>query len=87
MPKPIAGPLAASALAAILAWPSRASAEIEYPWCAQYSEGREGGGTNCGFVTHEQCMVTISGIGGMCYENPRYVPAGPRLKRYIKPRH
>jgi hypothetical protein len=28
-----------------------------YPWCAVYG-GRGGGGTNCGFLTIEQCRAT-----------------------------
>jgi hypothetical protein len=43
-----------------------------YRWCAQYSGGSAGGGTNCGFVTLEQCMATVSGIGGFCRENLFY---------------
>jgi len=46
-------------------------AEIEYPWCAQYS-GRGGGGRNCGFSTIEQCRATVSGIGGFCEPNLFY---------------
>ena len=34
-----------------------------YKWCAVDSSG---GGTNCGFVTIEQCRATISGQGGFC---------------------
>jgi hypothetical protein len=34
-----------------------------YPWCAIYSEGAAGGGTNCGFTTFEQCMETARGLG------------------------
>jgi hypothetical protein len=49
-----------------------------YPWCAYYG-GRDGGGTNCGFTTFEQCLATVSGIGGFCQRNTQYVPpAGPR---------
>ena len=33
-----------------------------YPWCAQYAD--DGGGTNCGFRTFEQCRATVSGLGG-----------------------
>ncbi|HEY2526870.1 MAG TPA: DUF3551 domain-containing protein [Xanthobacteraceae bacterium] len=44
-----------------------------YPWCAYYS-GRSGGGTNCGFTTFEQCLATVSGIGGFCQRNTQYVP-------------
>ncbi len=44
-----------------------------YPWCAYYSTG-DGSATNCGFVTREQCMATVRGIGGACEPNNRYVP-------------
>ena len=39
-----------------------------YRWCAQY----ERGGTNCYFVTLEQCRAAISGNGGFCRENGFY---------------
>src|SRR5262245_53969965 len=42
-----------------------------YPWCAQYS-GDGGGGTNCGFLTIEQCREDVSGIGGFCVRNQFY---------------
>jgi len=45
-----------------------------YPWCAQYS-GRGGGGRNCGFTTFDQCIATVSGIGGICVRNTQYVPS------------
>jgi hypothetical protein len=41
-----------------------------YKWCAVDSSG---GGTNCGFVTIEQCRATISGQGGFC-EPKQVVP-------------
>jgi hypothetical protein len=44
----------------------RAEAQ-NYPWCAIYSEGGAGGGTNCGFVTFEQCMETARGLGTAKY--------------------
>jgi hypothetical protein len=56
--------------AAIAALASPAAA-IEYPWCAQYN-GMGGGGRNCGFSTIEQCMATVSGIGGFCEPNLFY---------------
>jgi len=34
-------------------------------WCAQYNF--QGGATNCGFQTYEQCRAAISGNGGSCY--------------------
>jgi Protein of unknown function (DUF3551) len=50
---------------------TRAQAQ-NYPWCAYYSTG-DGNGTNCGFVTREQCLATVSGIGGHCEPNNLYV--------------
>jgi hypothetical protein len=47
-----------------------------YPWCAFYS-GDGGGGTNCGFLTLEQCRATVSGIGGSCGPNQFYNPRRP----------
>jgi len=45
-----------------------------YPWCAHYSGL---GGTNCGFTTYEQCMATISGMGGSCMQNTQYAAPVP----------
>jgi hypothetical protein len=66
----------------LVAKPARA--EIEYPWCAQYGAGGTGlDATNCGFVTLKQCRDTISGIGGDCYQNPRYAAAlNPSRRRH-----
>lgn len=44
-----------------------------YPWCAVYS-GDGSGGTNCGFLTIQQCRDTVSGIGGFCAPNQFYNP-------------
>ena len=61
-------------------------AAIEYPWCAQYS-GDGDGGRNCGFSTIEQCMATVSGIGGYCERNLFYTgPAERPAKRARKSR-
>jgi hypothetical protein len=46
-----------------------AAAQV-YPWCAQYSQ--EGGSTNCGFSSLQQCQWAISGNGGYCEQNPFY---------------
>jgi hypothetical protein len=33
---------------------------------------------NCGFISHEQCMATVRGIGGFCNANTQYVsPTAP----------
>lgn len=47
----------------------RSTAQAQnYPWCAYY---KGGGGTSCGFTTFEQCLASVSGIGGTCNRNPR----------------
>jgi hypothetical protein len=41
------------------------------PWCAYYDALYA---TNCGFSTYEQCLATVSGVGGVCEPNTMYVP-------------
>jgi hypothetical protein len=55
-----------------------------YPWCAVYG-GSGGGGTNCGFLTIQQCRDTVSGIGGFCAPNQFYnpKPAARARKRQV----
>ena len=57
-----------------------------YKWCAVYNE-RTGGGTNCGFITIEQCRATISGIGGICEPNPFYTGPAMKPEKHIRKRH
>jgi hypothetical protein len=69
--------IAATTLVAALGAAAPAQAQ-NYPWCAYYAMGDDGGGTNCGFVSFEQCMTTLSGMGGFCVLNNQYhPPAGP----------
>ncbi|HWV52235.1 DUF3551 domain-containing protein [Pseudorhodoplanes sp.] len=49
----------------------------EYPWCARYDWTTR----NCGFVSFQQCLATISGIGGRCEPNPFYQAPPPRQRR------
>ena len=52
-----------------------------YRWCAEYGGGR-GGGTNCYFMTIDQCRAAISGNGGFCRPNGYYTGDDrPRRKR------
>ncbi|MEJ2375090.1 MAG: DUF3551 domain-containing protein [Pseudolabrys sp.] len=53
-----------------------------YPWCAVYS-GAMSGASNCGFLTWEQCMATVSGVGGFCEPNQFYNP-GRRAPRHYR---
>ncbi len=69
--------LAAAVLAH--ATPSHAQSPYSYPWCALY--GDRSGAQSCYFATREQCMATLSGIGGSCIRSPYY--RGPdRATRY-----
>jgi hypothetical protein len=74
--------------AALLGENLAASAQMSnsYPWCAIYYKG--GGGTpRCDFATREQCLASISGIGGLCVENLQYSPrAQPNAGRPKRPR-
>ena len=54
-------------------------AEIYRPWCAVYQVNRDGG-TNCGFVSYQQCMMTAGpGTGASCVRavSPHAGPAVP----------
>jgi uncharacterized protein DUF3551 len=71
--------LALVAAVAALSTPAHAQ---NYPWCAIYNGGAVGGGTNCGFVSYEQCMATARGLGSFCTRNTQYVPPpGPHSHR------
>lgn len=57
-----------------------------YPWCAQYST--KGGPRNCGFVSWEQCMATVRGVGGFCEQNFLYRPTeSPPVRRRVRRHH
>jgi uncharacterized protein DUF3551 len=53
-----------------------------YRWCAEYGGGR-GGGTNCYFMTIQQCQAAVSGNGGFCRPNGFYTGPG----EYRSPAH
>ncbi|CAL8980624.1 hypothetical protein RHODGE_RHODGE_01298 [Rhodoplanes serenus] len=46
-----------------------------WPWCAEYD--MEGAVVNCGFATREQCLATVSGVGGGCRPNRAAMPVRP----------
>ena len=78
---------AAIAIAALTGLAPPAAA-IEYPWCAQYGGEDGDGGRNCGFVSYEQCMQTVRGMGGFCAPNLFYPSAAERpTKPKRKPRN
>ena len=51
--------------------PAAAEGKV-WPWCAYYNAWTY----NCGFDTFQQCLATISGVGGFCRQNP-YAPVPP----------
>jgi hypothetical protein len=55
----------------------------EYPWCAEMPIDFDYVST-CGYVTFEQCLATISGVGGFCKRNPRYGWGPPPPAQKIK---
>lgn len=63
---------------------SRAEAQ-NYPWCAVYDVGDNA--YNCGFVTRDQCMATVSGIGGFCQPNDQYQPPSGVSSRHKSHAH
>jgi hypothetical protein len=66
---------------------TRAEAQ-NYPWCAIYSGGMGGGGTNCGFTTFQQCMDTARGLGSFCQPNTQYrPPPGPHSPKKLQGRY
>jgi hypothetical protein len=72
--------LAIFALTAGIGTPAEAQ---NYPWCATYDVGDAA--YNCGFISREQCMATVRGIGGFCNANTQYVSPTmpvPRVRKH-----
>jgi hypothetical protein len=68
--------------AAVAGAPQTASAQspYSYPWCAKlYVRGTP---TSCYYASREQCMATVSGVGGYCYLNPGYRGGSVSPRRY-----
>jgi hypothetical protein len=64
--------------------PATAQSPTSYPWCARIPK-TDGDATSCYFTSYRQCMTTLSGIGGYCYQSPYYHAAAaknrPRVLR------
>ena len=60
-----------------------AKAERYWPWCAYYNAYTY----NCGFATFQQCLATISGVGGFCRANPYPPPVIETRPRGKRARH
>ncbi len=74
-------------LFAAMFWIEKPADAQNYPWCAQYGP-TPSAPTNCGFVTFQQCLDTISGIGGFCVRNNFYQPPpGVHPLKRVRTRH
>jgi Protein of unknown function (DUF3551) len=62
---------------AVMTVPASAQSPTSYPWCAR-SAKMDSGGTSCYFTSYRQCMTTLSGLGGYCFQSPYY--HGPAAK-------
>jgi hypothetical protein len=52
-------------------------------WCAYFDESAGGGDRQCGFVTLQQCLAEVRGVGGNCSPSPYY--EAPNYYRYPPP--
>ena len=50
-----------------------------YRWCAVLNMGDAA--YNCGFMTMQQCMDSVRGIGGFCTRNNTYRGPEPKVRR------
>jgi hypothetical protein len=60
-------------LTAVLIQPGLGQAAPYWPWCARLDTKAH----YCAFISWEQCMDTVRGIGGYCYVNPYGPPLAP----------
>jgi hypothetical protein len=64
-----------------------AQSAYSYPWCSQLPAAQSDA-TTCYFTSYQQCMTTISGIGGYCYQSPYYHPsAATKTVKLRRTRH
>jgi hypothetical protein len=59
--------------------PVAAQSPTSYPWCARTAK-MDSGGTSCYFTSYRQCMTTLSGLGGWCFESPYYHAAAAKAR-------
>ncbi len=71
-------------LASTVATGQRAEAQ-NYPWCAIYNSADPP--ASCGFVSYDQCMLTVSGIGGFCMANNVYQAPASVVRPHHAPKH
>jgi hypothetical protein len=64
--------------AAVAFAPRPATAAYNLPWCAYYSDSSA---YSCAFISMEQCLDSVRGIGGFCRPNFRYSFYPPDVER------
>ena len=57
-----------------------AQSPTSYPWCAKNFDSWLFSSISCYCTSREQCMTTLSGIGGFCFESPYYHLAKPTVQ-------
>jgi hypothetical protein len=73
--------LIAAALLGVQA--ASAQSPTSYPWCAKAYK-TDTSAISCYFTSREQCMTTLSGIGGYCFQSLYY--HAPLGKTAVQPR-
>ena len=82
----------ATSAAVLMSTPSAGGAAVykpvadPYKWCAVFS-GSMAGGPNCGFLTWDQCMATVRGMGGFCRESMWYTGPDKPVRHVRKRRY
>ena len=60
-------------LLALALYPRSPAAQY-YPYCAQFEDGSS---RDCGFSTLQMCEASVTGVGGLCINNPAGPPPPP----------
>jgi hypothetical protein len=63
-----------------------AQSPYSYPWCSR-QDTKDSNATSCYFTSYQQCMTTLSGIGGYCYQSPYYHASAVPGQAAVKSRH
>lgn len=61
---------------------AEAQGNVQYPWC---SINRRGENIWCAYRSYQQCLASISGVGGDCIRNPWFGPAPVYRDPYYAP--
>jgi hypothetical protein len=59
--------------------PAAAQSPTSYPWCSRNAK-MDSGSTTCYYTSYRQCMTTLSGLGGYCFESPYYHGSATKVR-------